>query len=344
MRDIFVFSDVDGSGYISANELQLLLKNCGCPPSTNLQKISLETCIARCQVKDMEQRGYDNPETKLTEDVQFDFPDIVELVAEYNHVCIKSALENHYSKTGYTFCVEQSELPLIYYKLGQFKSRKAIDQLLLDLGLDIKTAGEHLELEVAVFEKSLANLRIQAMQEWRRTFDFQDCQLVRFQSAFEAQSNQVKVVTLDLLPRTVRGLGYDIDSADSNALFKRFIATLPNDSDDVSWDLCLLLVNQLDNQKQLKTLKKEEEVAKQIGLDKESVHLLRECFKGWDSEAAGEISKHTTRLLLSTMGVAKSQQSRRALTKQLIHIRGDKVDFGTFLWLLNKLDGTANLG
>lgn len=331
LRENFVFSDADNSGTICDDELPELLKNCGCAPTTAVQRASLTICLEKFR----------------SDGVRLDFVGVVKLVVEYHHCCTNAAMKhlNHIVTTGEKAGqIPIDKLLLIFYEIGQCITGEKVDQLLLDIvgrGLLYKLGGF---IPPDVFQKMLAKLRIQRLQEFVSTYGFMENQVSHFKDTFEKHCEPNKdVIPLSIVPDVAKEVGYDADSevGGGKLTFERFIVSLEG-RQNVSWRQFLPLLKQLDKLQTKEEAETAQAVAQQIGLDKDAFQQIHELFQQYDDSGIGLVSKKNVRVLFSTLGVAKSQEQRKTLRQTLDDIPGDVLDIVQFLRALQHLDNSSH--
>eukprot|EP00746_Dinoflagellata_sp_MGD_P103263 gnl/MRDRNA2_/MRDRNA2_42671_c0_seq2.p1 gnl/MRDRNA2_/MRDRNA2_42671_c0~~gnl/MRDRNA2_/MRDRNA2_42671_c0_seq2.p1 ORF type:complete len:1043 (-),score=216.35 gnl/MRDRNA2_/MRDRNA2_42671_c0_seq2:113-3097(-) len=328
LREDFMFSDSDGSGTIDESELLSLLKNCGCEPSTEIQKASLTACLAKLKFSGAE----------------LDLNAVVRLVKEYHNECCTAAVKDYHDagEKGHGVVIPLDQLNVTFYRVGQYMSRAQINDLKRSVGIDQNsTAG----IPENLFRQMVEIRRIQQLNQWRSTYGFSKVRLKEFKSCFDSNCPpEIDRIPSDKVFLLVRKLGYDIHSEEGdshNVILERFMFSLQGE-DNVAWPQFLLLIKQLDTEQVAKKKKEEKQLAEAIGLHEDALNELRKFFQDCDIHGTGKIAKKCLKSLLSSMGVAKSQEERKALRQSCDEISGEWLDFMQFLQILQTVDARCH--
>lgn len=321
-RENFIFSDADGNGNISEDELNKLLKNLGYEPTTRIQRESLENCLTKLQ----------------TLKVQLDFNGIVRLVIDYYDDCANTILGKYRAEMTESG-IRIDQLSMMFYEMGLYISRTKVNKLMLAIGVDVETLGEYIEEDV--FKKVIEECRIERLYQWRATYGFKDDEIIGFKNAFEENCEKgTNMLDMRSLPNVVRELGYDevFESDKGHVIQQRVEASLHGDT-KVSWDRFLHMLKQLENIRKKKQLQEEKEAAEQLGLNDETYDELKKVFQGYDEKGSGKISKGDIRSLFGKE--AKTQEQRKGLRKTLEEFPGDGLDFMQFMAIFQQLNSSG---
>lgn len=315
LRENFVFSDTDGSDHLCDDELPSLMKNCGCEPTTNIQKKCLTDTLA-----EFHKNG-----------IELDFFGVVKLLVEYNNRCANVVINNNGDSKG----LSTNQLVVIFYSVGQYLTWAKIKELLVQVGVDLQDLGDH--ISEYVFKKMLIESRINRLQEWRSTYGYKEAELQRFKDAF---NKDVMSRLSDDAENVAKNLGFDTESEDGKMTLQDWKASLQRDQ-EVSWENFLLLLKHLDMCATKRRRQLEGEIANEMGLDANALREIRKLFQSCEYDEE-KVPKNSIRSMLSSLNVVKTQEQRIVLRKALDDVADEGLDFVQFLRILQSLDSCTN--
>lgn len=327
LRENFAFSDADNSGMIDPNEARTMLKNCGCEPTTKLQRESIATCMA-----------------KLEKVGGLEFPGMISLVVDHYTCCwnaIKETCQKIIAQHG-TIPIDQ--LTVILYEAGHFMPRNKVYQLLSAIGIDVSALGAGEGIGEDDCQKMMKMCRIQVLREWRSTYGFKDIEICHFRETFQNNCKDGKTtLPRHSVPDVMEAVGHAFSSlADGGEILQECFIVSLHGEEEVSWDRFLLLLKQFEMQQAKEKGARDQEVAEQLGFSEETYKEIRRMFEDYDHTGDGLVAKSSIRSLFSSAGAARTQKQRKALRESLEEFPGDGIDLIQFLHTFRKLTSTGD--
>merc|ERR550514_609829 len=298
MRQSFEFCDMDGSGMIDNRELDKLLRNLGLDPNTDMQKEAIADCLA-------------NPEFSG----DLDFPRVLKLAMMYHDAVTAKVFQFASSIAGRVSVV----IPVAHFKealrragihITEEKTQTLAMQAYVELSSDDGALPEDVtesNINIDVLRRMLVIRRRESLQEWRRTYGFDEREVEEVRKACFAhsQGHPKGAVPLQGIFQVLKTLQKQpANDAQSKSLA---LALMRVDRADQNWipvEEVLLIIRHLDyldlkiRAADLLNHRNGKELAS------EDLDQLKEVFANHDQEGRGKLQAKVIFLIFAKLGLA----------------------------------------
>eukprot|EP00746_Dinoflagellata_sp_MGD_P165373 gnl/MRDRNA2_/MRDRNA2_94593_c0_seq1.p1 gnl/MRDRNA2_/MRDRNA2_94593_c0~~gnl/MRDRNA2_/MRDRNA2_94593_c0_seq1.p1 ORF type:complete len:1066 (+),score=257.19 gnl/MRDRNA2_/MRDRNA2_94593_c0_seq1:116-3313(+) len=332
LRESFEFCDADGSGYVDADELIVILKTLGCNPITPTQKTALAK-TRECE----EFKG------------ELDFPTLVRfLVAYQKHLAEEVVLSM--KGDGDDQGIPLEKLVQALYQIGQYLSKDGAIKLLQKVGGD--PDSEHVSHQT--FLKMVELDRKDKLDTWREKCGFSDAGLKAVKHAFSTQASRDDECIMNRDGRVLEALqllNLTPPPEKREQLMRALLRVDRAGEGTISFHDFLLLVRQLENQKLYERTQKEKENIKTAGLDADAVAQFRQVFNDCGPNDQGLVGIPKIQQLFVDLGLVKKTSQRRQIADVIFAVTGideksvavSSMAFFQFVEVLHRLE-KMNMG
>lgn len=320
LREIFEFCDTDGSGFISHEELVPLLNTLGLPPNTRLQKGALQQCLDDVGPEELALRS------------------LIVVVLEY-HKAVAHAVVDEFCATSGGTGIRVEKLVVAFYQVGHFMNKDEVMTLLTEVGMDQSASM----VDAGILAKMLKLHSSKNILEWAKGCGFavRDIETFRFYFDKYCTSENKHHIPLDSVMSFLQDLNYAPTDREGKAALLSSLSRMHHDtSESLRFDDALFLLRHLENHKKKLNLAEEVDTIKSIGLDKESVEIIRTVFHQHAVAGKARITNQQIKVVFGKLSLVKSHNQRGVLSNILREYGDDdaELSFAEFLLVLNRLD------